>query len=168
AVAEQGREAAEAALRRLEGEMERQQQRIRELEGARHAEQGRAAAAPTANPFASMSGPSRNANPFLAEETDSSCVFASDAQVPAAAVGDAAAAAAAQLEESAALVRALEGRVAELEGELSLAGTTQGGRAEETERLSQQCAVAEQGREAAEAALRRLEGEMERQQQRIR
>ncbi|RNE97839.1 hypothetical protein TraAM80_09140, partial [Trypanosoma rangeli] len=128
------------------------------MEEAQPAEQPRRAAAASRNPFASMSVPSQQPDSLVDQGGDDDDVFGSGALQHPTVAGDVVSGE--RPAELKALVAELRGRLAEMEAGLSSATLARDGAMDEVKRLAQQCADAERGREAAEAALQRVEAEM--------
>ncbi|PWV20303.1 hypothetical protein C3747_7g322 [Trypanosoma cruzi] len=141
---EEERQAAGAAMHRMEAEMRSQQQT--QLAGP-----PRRAAASSTNPFASMGALSKEPGSFPDQGDDGDDVFGVGTEQHPTATGDAVSVD--RQAEPEGLVTELRGRLAELEAALSSATLARDSAVGEVERLARQCAD-------AEATMHRMEAEM--------
>ncbi|KAF8282682.1 hypothetical protein TcYC6_0022720 [Trypanosoma cruzi] len=141
---EEERQAAGAAMHRMEAGMRSQQQT--QLAGS-----PRRAAASSTNPFASMGAPSKEPGSFPDQGDDGDDVFGVGTEQHPTATGDAVSGDGQAEPEG--LVTELRGRLAELEAALSSATLARDSAVGEVERLARQCAD-------AEATMHRMEAEM--------
>ncbi|KAF8282817.1 hypothetical protein TcYC6_0022710 [Trypanosoma cruzi] len=141
---EEERQAAGAAMHRMEAGMRSQQQT--QLAGP-----PRRAAASSTNPFASMGAPSKEPGSFPDQGDDGDDVFGVGTEQHPTATGDAVSGDGQAEPEG--LVTELRGRLAELEAALSSATLARDSAVGEVERLARQCAD-------AEATMHRMEAEM--------
>ncbi|KAF5219324.1 hypothetical protein ECC02_007660 [Trypanosoma cruzi] len=141
---EEERQAAGAAMHRMEAGMRSQQQT--QLAGP-----PRRAAASSTNPFASMGAPSKEPGSFPDQGDDGDDVFGVGTEQHRTATGDAVSGDGQAEPEG--LVTELRGRLAELEAALSSATLARDSAVGEVERLARQCAD-------AEATMHRMEAEM--------